>query len=210
MRFTVLVSLVVVAVNVVTGTLIAWVLVRDEFPGKRFVNALIDLPFALPTIVAGLVLLALYGPKGPAPFDIGFTRDRRRARAAVRDAAVRRALGAAGADRARPRDGGGGGVARRAAADGLRADRAAEPRAGDRRRRRPRVRPRARRVRLGRADLRQHPVQDRGRVGLPVRPDRVRQHRRRGGRERRAARAVVPAAAVRRAGSRRGGSAVPQ
>jgi sulfate transport system permease protein len=74
MRFTVIVSLVVVAVNVVTGTLIAWVLVRDEFPGKRFVNALIDLPFALPTIVAGLVLLALYGPKGPAPFDIGFTR----------------------------------------------------------------------------------------------------------------------------------------
>jgi sulfate transport system permease protein len=74
MRFTVLVSLVVVLVNIVTGTLIAWVLVRDEFPGKRLVNALIDLPFALPTIVAGLVLLALYGPKGPAPFDIGFTR----------------------------------------------------------------------------------------------------------------------------------------
>jgi sulfate transport system permease protein len=74
MRFTVLVSLIVVAINVVTGTLIAWVLVRDEFPGKRFINALIDLPFALPTIVAGLVLLALYGPNGPAPFDIGFTR----------------------------------------------------------------------------------------------------------------------------------------
>jgi sulfate/thiosulfate transport system permease protein len=74
MRFTVLVSVVAVVVNVVTGTLIAWVLVRDEFRGKRFVNALIDLPFALPTIVAGLVLLALYGPKGPAPFDIGFTR----------------------------------------------------------------------------------------------------------------------------------------
>jgi sulfate transport system permease protein len=74
MRFTLLVSLVVVAIDVVTGTLIAWVLVRDEFPGKRLVNALIDLPFALPTIVAGLVLLALYGPRGPAPFDIGFTR----------------------------------------------------------------------------------------------------------------------------------------
>jgi sulfate transport system permease protein len=74
MRFTVIVSVVVVVVNIVTGTLIAWVLVRDEFPGKRLVNALIDLPFALPTIVAGLVLLALYGPKGPAPFDIGFTR----------------------------------------------------------------------------------------------------------------------------------------
>ena len=44
------------------GTLIAWVLVRDEFRGKRSINALIDLPFALPTIVAGIVLLALYGP----------------------------------------------------------------------------------------------------------------------------------------------------
>jgi len=74
MRFTVLVSLLVVAVNVASGTLIAWVLVRDDFPGRRIVNALIDLPFALPTIVAGLVLLALYGPAGPAPFDIGFTR----------------------------------------------------------------------------------------------------------------------------------------
>jgi sulfate transport system permease protein len=74
MRFTVIASLIVVVINIVTGTLIAWVLVRDEFPGKRFVNALIDLPFALPTIVAGLVLLALYGPKGPAPFDIAFSR----------------------------------------------------------------------------------------------------------------------------------------
>jgi sulfate/thiosulfate transport system permease protein len=45
----------------VMGTLIAWVLVRDDFRGKRAVNALIDLPFALPTIVAGLTLLALYG-----------------------------------------------------------------------------------------------------------------------------------------------------
>jgi sulfate transport system permease protein len=50
----------VVAVNAVTGTALAWTLVRDSFPGKSFVNALIDLPFALPTIVAGLTLLALY------------------------------------------------------------------------------------------------------------------------------------------------------
>jgi sulfate transport system permease protein len=56
------------------GTLIAWVLVRDEFRGKSLVNALIDLPFALPTIVAGLTLLALYGPTGPTGIDIGFTR----------------------------------------------------------------------------------------------------------------------------------------
>src|SRR5207248_11294846 len=74
LKFTLLVSLAVAVVNAVTGTLIAWVLVRDEFRGKRFVNALIDLPFALPTVVAGLTLLALYGPKGPAPIDMAFTR----------------------------------------------------------------------------------------------------------------------------------------
>lgn len=59
--FTLWVSLAVTAINAVLGTLTAWVLVRDEFPGKRIVNALIDLPFALPTIVAGITLLALYG-----------------------------------------------------------------------------------------------------------------------------------------------------
>ncbi len=61
LRFTLLVSLLVAAINAVMGTIIAWVLVRDDFRGKRIVNALIDLPFALPTIVAGLTLLALYG-----------------------------------------------------------------------------------------------------------------------------------------------------
>jgi len=65
LRFTVLVSLLAAAINVVGGVLIAWVLVRDRFPGKRIVNALIDLPFALPTIVAGLTLIALYGPNSP-------------------------------------------------------------------------------------------------------------------------------------------------
>jgi sulfate transport system permease protein len=74
LKFTLLISIVVAAVNAVTGTLIAWVLVRDEFRGKSLVNALIDLPFALPTIVAGLTLLALYGPKGPAPVDVAFTK----------------------------------------------------------------------------------------------------------------------------------------
>ncbi|WP_196249917.1 MULTISPECIES: sulfate ABC transporter permease subunit CysT [Nocardiaceae] len=62
---TLIVSVAAAVVNMVLGTLIAWVLVRDEFPGKRFVNALIDLPFALPTIVASLVLLSLYGPASP-------------------------------------------------------------------------------------------------------------------------------------------------
>jgi sulfate transport system permease protein len=74
LEFTLWMSIAVAAVNAVTGTLIAWVLVRDEFRGKTLVNAMIDLPFALPTIVAGLTLLALYGPKGPAPVDIAFTR----------------------------------------------------------------------------------------------------------------------------------------
>jgi sulfate/thiosulfate transport system permease protein len=58
---TVAISAIVAAVNVVVGTVIAWVLVRDDFRGKGVVNSVIDLPFALPTIVAGLTLLALYG-----------------------------------------------------------------------------------------------------------------------------------------------------
>ena len=56
------------------GTLIAWVLVRDDFRGKGVVNSLIDLPFALPTIVAGLTLLALYGPKSPFGFSVAYTQ----------------------------------------------------------------------------------------------------------------------------------------
>jgi sulfate transport system permease protein len=74
LKLTFAVSLLVAAVNAVTGTMIAWVLVRDEFRGKRFVNALIDLPFAMPTVVAGLTLLALYGPKGPVGIDVAYTR----------------------------------------------------------------------------------------------------------------------------------------
>ncbi len=64
LKLTVIASFIVVAINAVFGTMIAWVLVRDEFPGKQIVNSLIDLPFALPTIVAGLTLLALYGDNG--------------------------------------------------------------------------------------------------------------------------------------------------
>ena len=67
-------ALAVAVINGVVGTLIAWVLVRDEFRGKRAVDAIIDLPFALPTIVAGLVLLALYGPSSPIDVDVAFTR----------------------------------------------------------------------------------------------------------------------------------------
>ena len=50
--------------NIVFGTLVAWVLVRYEFPGKGLVNALVDLPFALPTAVTGIALATLYAPNG--------------------------------------------------------------------------------------------------------------------------------------------------
>jgi sulfate transport system permease protein len=64
-RLTVGTAAAVTVVNVVMGTLIAWVLVRDRFVGKRLVETVIDIPFALPTVVAGLVLLSLYGPHSP-------------------------------------------------------------------------------------------------------------------------------------------------
>jgi sulfate transport system permease protein len=67
-------SLVVSLLNAVLGTVTAWVLVRDDFRGKSLVNAIVDLPFALPTIVAGLTLLALYGPRSPIGVDVAYTR----------------------------------------------------------------------------------------------------------------------------------------
>jgi sulfate transport system permease protein len=73
LRLTVTQALLVTAVNVVMGTLIAWVLVRDAFPGKALLEVVIDVPFALPTIVAGLVLLSLYGPQSPIGVDVANT-----------------------------------------------------------------------------------------------------------------------------------------
>ena len=158
------------------GTLIAWVLVRDEFRGKRAVNALIDLPFALPTIVAGLTLLALYGDaiafKKEAvllamlfvtlPFVVRAVQpvlielDREMEQAAY-------SLGASQLHH-------------------LQADRAAQPDAGDRVRRGAGVRPRGGRVRLDRADLGQQAVRHPGVLGVRLQAARVRQHhRRRGG-----------------------------
>jgi sulfate transport system permease protein len=66
-------SLLVCLINAVFGTLIAWVLVRDQFPGKDFMSALIDLPFALPTIVAGLTLISMYGVRSPLGINIAYT-----------------------------------------------------------------------------------------------------------------------------------------
>ncbi len=74
LRLTLIASVIVVLINALAGTLIAWVLVRDEFPGKGIVNSLIDLPFALPTIVAGLTLLAFYGPESPVGINVAFTK----------------------------------------------------------------------------------------------------------------------------------------
>jgi sulfate/thiosulfate transport system permease protein len=67
-------SFAVSLLNAVLGTITAWVLVRDDFRGKSFVNAVIDLPFALPTIVAGLTLLALYGPTSPIGINVAYTK----------------------------------------------------------------------------------------------------------------------------------------
>lgn len=64
-RVTLTIAAGVTVLNLLFGLLIAWVLVRDDFFGKRFIDVIIDLPFALPTIVASLVMLALYGPASP-------------------------------------------------------------------------------------------------------------------------------------------------
>ncbi len=73
LRLTVTQALIVTLVNIAFGTLIAWVLVRDQFPGKRILEVVIDIPFALPTIVAGLVLLSLYGPQSPLGVNVANT-----------------------------------------------------------------------------------------------------------------------------------------
>ena len=99
-------------VNAVFGFIVAWTLVRYDFPGRRLVDAMIDLPFALPTAVSGIALTAVFAPNGWLGQYLRAARhpgrlhlDRRRRRADADRPAVRRALGAAGADRsaARPR-----------------------------------------------------------------------------------------------------------
>ncbi|WP_194861833.1 ABC transporter permease [Dietzia sp. SYD-A1] len=72
-RLTLFSALAATGVNMVVGTLIAWVLVRDRFPGKRVIELVIDIPFALPSLVAGLVLLSLYGPNSPLGLTIAGT-----------------------------------------------------------------------------------------------------------------------------------------
>src|ERR1700727_1394704 len=74
LELTLVLSAIVAVVNSIAGLAISWVLVRDEFPGKALVSALIDLPFALPTVVAGLTLLTLYGVNSPLHVDLAGTR----------------------------------------------------------------------------------------------------------------------------------------
>ena len=74
LRLTIGLSLGVGVVNAVMGTLVAWVLVRERFRGSALFEMVIDIPFALPTIVAGLVLLSLYGPRSPLGIDVANTQ----------------------------------------------------------------------------------------------------------------------------------------
>ncbi len=74
LKLTIVCSLAVALFNSFAGLLIAWVLVRDDFRGKRLISGVIDLPFALPTIVAGLTLLSLYGPNSPFGINVADTR----------------------------------------------------------------------------------------------------------------------------------------
>ena len=74
LKLTVVVALIVVALNAFFGTLLAWVLVRDNFIGKNAINTLVDLPFALPTIVVGVILLLLYGADSPIGIDVSYSR----------------------------------------------------------------------------------------------------------------------------------------
>ena len=188
--------------------MIAWVLVRDEFRGKA-VRQRADRPaFRAAHDRRRADAARALRPKGP----VG---DQRRLHAGGLAMAllfvtlpfVVRAVQPV-LHGARPRDGGGGGVARRAPAARSSAasccptccprcsPAAASASRGDRR------------VRLGRADLGQPPVQDRGRLGLHLRADRVRQHGRRRGGPRRAARRLVPHLARRSAAARPGGHAM--
>lgn len=74
LQLTIITALLVTVANAAVGTATAWVLVRDEFPGRQLLDAIIDLPLALPTIVAGLTLLTLYGPESPIGLNVAYTR----------------------------------------------------------------------------------------------------------------------------------------
>jgi len=74
LKLTVGMSVLVALINLVMGTAIAWVLVRDRLPGRQILDTIIDLPFALPTIVAGVTLILLFGPSSPIGLDLAYAR----------------------------------------------------------------------------------------------------------------------------------------
>jgi sulfate/thiosulfate transport system permease protein len=74
LQLTVVMSLIVALINLVMGTAIAWLLVRDKLPGQRVLDTMIDLPFALPTIVAGVTLILLFGTSSPIGIDLAYAR----------------------------------------------------------------------------------------------------------------------------------------
>ena len=208
LKLTLAMSTLAVLTTAVFGTIIAWVLVRDSFAGKSVVNAIIDLPFALPTIVAGLVIMALYGPQTPIDFTIGghhydanvtFTRGAiylallfvtlpfvvRSVQPVLieLDEELEEAARSLGASEFTT----------------FRRDRVPEHPARDPLGRRDGVRARGRRDRRDRPHRGQPSVQDRGRLGLPLPPDLPGPRRLRGRRRRAPARLVRRPARDRRA-----------
>lgn len=63
LKVTFIAAAVIAVINVITGTMFAWVLVRYRFPFKKFIDSLVDIPFAVPTVVTGMMLVVLYGPR---------------------------------------------------------------------------------------------------------------------------------------------------
>ena len=115
LKLTFITALVMVLVNVLTGTATAWVLVRYDFPARGLVNALIDLPFAVPTVVTGVMLVVLFGPGERRRSNLGALRlggdlpsAWNRASAFVRDVPVCDPERAAGTHGAGSRRGGSG------------------------------------------------------------------------------------------------------
>ena len=196
LKLTLATSIAVALINAVLGTITAWVLVRDSFRGKSLVNAIIDLPFALPTIVAGLTLLALYGPQSPVGINVAFTTTSivlamlfvtlpfvvRTVQPVLLelDQEMEQAAKSLGASNWQ--------TFRRVVFPNVLP--------GNPLRRRARVREGGRRVRLARDHHGQPPLQDAGLVGLHLQPDRERRSRRRRGGRGRPARDLVRAAAL--------------
>ena len=155
-------SLLAAVINAVFGLLLAWALVRYRFPGKKLVDALVDLPFALPTAVAGIALTALYSGNGwlgqylePLGIKVAFSAARGAGGAGFHRPAFRRAHGAADPRGSRYRDRRGGGQPRGPALADLPPRDPADPAAGLADRLRAGFRAGGRRVRLGHLHRRQ-------------------------------------------------------